>query len=119
MTRETRIIDDTRPKAEVYGLPGVAYEQDGILYTSAGVEAMPEDYAQAPEDEVPPDDPYDPHIGLVVIQGEGETSQASTVNDTFETMHHMQLKALMRTYGFDWTDRENAIHTLRNLKKSA
>lgn len=103
-------------------MPGVCFEQDGILFTSAGVEALPDDYAAFAEELLPPDNPYDPMIGVVVIQGGEEpvhATQRVSGHDSFETMHHMQLKALCKLYEIPYVDKDSAIAQLRGTKKSA
>ena len=122
-----RKLDDSRPKAEVCGLPGVAFEQDGILFTSAGVEARPEDYQKPTEEVALPDNPDDPMIGVVVVVDSGEDqpemieegNEPAQAGDGFDKMHHMQLKQLLKTYGVEWTGREDAIALLRGQKKTA
>ena len=79
-------FDVTMPYAEVCGVPGVSYEQNGVFYTVAGHEVRDGVVVLAP------DEPADA----------GPTSE-------FRGMHWKQLKALVESYGEDWTNKDNAV----------
>lgn len=123
-SRDRRTIDDTRPKAEVYGMSGAAFEQDGVFYSSAGLEIFPEERQEPPEEEILPENPNDPNIGYTVVSSEPVVDltpdgEPVVTDSTYAGMHHMKLRAMLKIYDVEWTDRDSAIAYLSGKKVAA
>lgn len=82
------MLDRSRPYAQVYGLDGVYWHQDGRNFNFKG-------------------DPLDEH-GRVVRDPE-PVSQG----DGMEAVHWRHLKAMVEQYGGEWTTKEAALSFLR------
>lgn len=124
MGRPLRKMDLDRDKSEVFGLPGVAFEQNGILFTSDGIEAPPEHYATAPEEETPEDNPYDPNIGRVVMQDEQAPAVRISEDGTEEpssldTMHYTKLMALCKIHDIEYTNKADVVAQLKGKQVGA
>lgn len=89
-------LDLTRPYAEVIGLPGVCYEQDGHCFNRVGNEV---DQCGRPV--------------LAPEPSHAEAVLAEVGERPYEAMHWKQLKVLVETFGGVWTDKEGAIRFLR------
>lgn len=110
-----RTLDKTRPFAELLGLPGAAYEQDGVKFKPDGTEALPSDLAPI-VDEIIIKEKYEinpPSVSCIEMPSE----PVDTYNGrTIEDMHWKQLKALVESYGGAYTDRMSAISFMRGKK---
>lgn len=102
-----RTLDRSRPYAEVYGLPGAAFEQDGFYFTPAGAEAQPEPIVQEPP--IPSND-TDPNIGKVTVV---ESEEPKDDFSNLEAMRWAELKALVEAYGGECKSRKAAYEFLR------
>ena len=78
-------FDDTMPYAEVCGIPGVSFEQNGVFFTVAGHEVRD---------------------GIAVLD---EDEPTASIASEFRSMHWKQLKALVETYGHDWSSKDDAV----------
>lgn len=98
-------LDRNRPFAEICGLPGAAFEQDGIMFRNNGSVAadvapiIEEIWVSEPELNPPsisciemPSNPIDHSDG-----------------QSLEDMHWRKLKALVEVYGGTWVNRAEAI----------
>jgi hypothetical protein len=81
-------LDETMPYSEVYGIPGVAFEQSGAFFTVAGREVR--DGVVLPL-EVDPEPP------------------AGAVASEYRGMHWKHLKALVESYDHEWVSKDDAV----------
>ncbi len=105
-------LDRSRPYAEVCGLPGAAFEQDGIMYKHDGSLATPEHIVEEPE-------PYNgPEINPPSVSCIEAQSPPVDVKDgqVLDDMHWRKLKILVESFDGTWTTRENAIKFIRGRK---
>lgn len=78
-------LDETMPYSEVYGIPGVSYEQAGSFFTVAGREVR-DGVVLPPEEEPEP-----------------------VVASEYRSMHWKNLKALVESYDHEWVNKEDAV----------
>lgn len=105
-----RLLDQSRAFSEVHGLPGAAFEQDGVLFKGNGsvadsVEHIVEDM---PELEIENLTPY-----IFCIEQKSESSDPIIAHaengKNLHNMHWKHLKALVEIYGGIWENKERAI----------
>lgn len=108
-----KVLDRSRPYAEVHGLPGAAYEQDGICF-------KPDGHVSEGFSPINDADPYplqdDSDVGVGAAQ---EISGPEPLKDrpaSFEDMHWKHLKVLVESFGGEWTDKSDALEFLRGRK---
>lgn len=101
-------LDYSRPYAEVYGLPGVAFEQGGQYFNAIGIHAQPVIEAE----EIPPPVDNEPLPYCTLIEQASEPVAPSTL----DTMHWRHLKALVESYGGAYTNKEEALSFLKGTK---
>lgn len=106
-----RQLDKSRPYAEIFGIVGASFEQDGILFTSAGQEAK--NTYEVKDEEEPDNDVDDAEIRSETIVSEPAPAEDASV-DTFESMHDRHLKALVEGYGGTFESRDGAMQFLRH-----
>ncbi len=105
-----KILDKNRPYAEVHGMLGVAYEQDGLTFNRAGIQSVASEYV---EEVRPPEDKSVTHF----MEEQASPPQDETAGGTsIETMHWRHLKTLVESYGGEWKNRQNAIEFLKGKK---
>lgn len=104
-------LDRTRPFGQVFGQPGVMYEQDSILYKSNGEPVNPATLVPVNDEPTPPsprdDTPIKPAL---VVETPPESDKAKT---PLEDMHWTQLKTLVEVNGGTWTNKSDAIAYLK------
>lgn len=86
-------FDPTQPYAEVIGIAGAKYEQNGRRFSPGGFEVLPD--GRVVEDE--PENAADEEAP----EGEG-----------FSGMHWRHLKAMVEAAGGEWTNKEDALRFL-------
>lgn len=107
-----RILDINKPYAEIHGLPGACYEQDGFKFKSDFTEVKLEDISpyieEVLEDE---DDSGAPAINII----EQQTPPSDTSSgETLETMNEKTIKLLVESYGETWPgSKQGAIALLK------
>lgn len=107
-----RQMDFSRSYAEVYGLPGAVFEQDGIRFRRDGTEAMDIEPVVEEDNRKTPDD-----ILPACTLTETQTPPAGDVsNKPAAEMHWRQLKTLVEAYGGIWTNKEDALAFLKGKK---
>lgn len=112
----SRILDQSRPYAEVHGLPGAMYEQDGVLFKYNGSEAFSSDVEHIIEEVAQAElEDATPYIFCV----EQKTSSSDKVEANLgsgrdlDNMHWKHLKSLVEVYGGTWENKEQAISFLK------
>ena len=104
------ILDRSRPYAEVIGLPGAKWEQDGHLFKPDGAPVLT---TLAPIADGPDVEIEDPDLDAKVHTDLGDdTGPTSSAND-LETMHWKRLKILAESFGVEWTNRQDVIAQIR------
>lgn len=105
-------LDRSRPHAEVCGLPGAAFEQDGVMYKSDGSLADP---APIVEESLPYSglEINPPSVSCIEMQS---TPQDINDGQSLEEMHWRKLKILVENYGGEWSTREAAINFIKRGK---
>lgn len=106
------ILDRSRPYAEVHGLPGAYWSQDGINYRFDGEEALD----LAPIVEEIPDETEEIIPAVCCIEVQSLPSEANTEGRMVEDMPSRYLKALVESYGEVWTNRKDAIKLMKGKK---
>ena len=104
------------PYGTVMGLPGVHYEQNGILFNFAGDEVGDGEVERINDEPTPPSPRDDTPIFPAEVAKEDEnvvSANAKKTQDTFEQMPLKELKALVIAGGGSWTTKEDAIRFLR------
>lgn len=105
-----RQLDRSRPYAEIHGLPGALYTQDGFNFRHDGREALD----ISPIVEEPP--AYSgPEINPPAVSciEQPTDCDGSEKEKPLEEMHWRHLKALVESYGGEWTNRAEAIAFLQ------
>lgn len=104
-----RQLDRSRPHGVITGLLGARFEQDNILFNSAGTEVSPdqvhEDMIEEPQ---PKEEEAQADIKPATIAEPSPEPEAKS----FEEMHWKQLKVMVETYGGEFTNKEEAIKFL-------
>lgn len=106
-------IDKNRPYAEVHGVIGAVYEQDGIYYTANGEQSL---LASPFAEEPPPVKDNSPWSTHFLEEVESPPHDAIKGGDEIETMHWRHLKTLVESYGGTWTNRSDALRFLKEGK---
>lgn len=105
-------FDPTRPYTTVHGIPGLAYQQDGLSFNGRG--ELIEDPSTVKridvEEVLPEEDEND--LPRCIEQAEIPTAETAG-SDELELMHWAKLKILLKTYGEEYTTREAALAFLR------
>ncbi len=102
-------FDPNEPFGEVFGIPGVKYTQHNRLYGLNGHEVRVVD------------EPPDAESGEVrrhaeaidLDDGEVLVKPEATSSNDFESMHWTALKAMVESYGGEWSNKADAIKFLR------
>lgn len=102
-------LDFSKPYAEIHGLRGAVYEQNGLYYKSDGAPAT--GVASFVDEIIVQDDSVPPPIACY----EQETLPASNHHDerNLEDMHWRHLKPLVEIYGGEWTNKQDAIKFIK------
>lgn len=107
-----RLLDISRPYAEIHGLPGALYEQDGFKFKSDGTEAL--DTSPYVEEEIIEDD--DSEVPAVNIIEQQTSPEDKSSGETLDTMNEKTLKLLVGSYGEIWPgSKQAAISLLRGM----
>lgn len=97
-------LDFSKPYAEVHGLPGAMYEQGGMYFRGDGnLATMLNPYKEEialPDDSVPPP---------IACYEQSSAPQDVATDTGIDNMHWKHLKALVESYGGQWTDKKAAI----------
>ena len=107
-----RILDKNKPYAEIHGLPGAMYEQNGIMFKGDLTEALSTEPFL--EEALPPEDISEPPV-VFCIEQKTEPHDFSDGKTIFD-MHWKPLKLLVESYGGEWTNRASAIEFLKGRK---
>ena len=99
------MLNKLLPFGEVHGLPGVFYEQNGQYYGANGMPAVGHPIENEPP---PPEEVFVP--GLTCIEQPTFPEDAVGDGHDLENMHWRHLKALVETYGGEYTDKKSAIN---------
>lgn len=107
-------LDKSLPYAEIHGLPGALYEQNGIYFRSDGFEAKD----TAPYvDEIPELEDNSPPPIHAVIEQQSIPEEKSN-GQTLDTMNYKTIKLLLESYGEEWPgDKSSAIAILKGKNK--
>lgn len=102
-----RELDRSRPYAEICGLPGAAYEQDGFRFKPDGTEAVDvtpiiEEIWVSEKEVNPPSSPV-----IEIPSPPPETPK------TLEDMHWKHIKAMVEAYGGEWAGKAEGIAFLQ------
>ncbi len=102
-----RLLDVTKPYAEICGLPGATYEQDGIRFKPDGTEAIDvepiiEEIWISEKEENPPS------VSCIEMP-----SSPPEAGKTLDDMHWKHLKAMVEAYGGEWKGRAEGIAFIR------
>lgn len=103
-------FDPAQNFSEVWGKPGVAFEQNGIFF-NARREMLTTEALRALDpkpEEIPEEDPN--IVPRFYIESEEPKSVQKTQN--FETMHWKHLQQMLKVYGENYINREQAIKFL-------
>lgn len=107
-------LDQSKPYAEVHGLPGAMYEQNGALFKGNGMEAFPSDVEHIIDD-IAIEDSNDPLPYLCCVEQSSESPVIVHAEEGRDlgNMHWRHLKALVEVYGETWENKEKAIAFLK------
>lgn len=101
-------LDFSKPYGEVHGLPGAMYEQGGQYFRGDGSPATAinpyKEESVVPDDSVPPP---------VACYEQPTVPQEVSADTGIEGMHWKHLKALVESYGGQWTDKKTAVAFMR------
>lgn len=101
-------LDFSKPYAEVHGLPGAVFEQGGLYFKADGQPAG--ELREFVEEVIIRDDSVPPPIACY----EQSTAPVEAEDGkTMETMHWKHLKALVESFGGEWTNKEDAINFMK------
>lgn len=106
-----RVLDFSRSYAEICGLPGAAYSQDGINFKPDGTEAL--DTAPIIEEVWVSEKEENPPAVTCIEVASPPPEQSKTIED----MHWRHLKALVESYGGEWKGRAEGIEFIRGKGK--
>jgi hypothetical protein len=104
-------LDTSRPYAEVHGLPGAKYEQDGTMFNGEGKPVNEKDVKPYVDEPPPPKD--DAPLPYCTLE-EQTSTEARPAN--MDGMSNSHLKALVETFGGTWTNRHDAMAYLKGKK---
>lgn len=107
-------LDRTRPFGIVYGLGGVAYEQDGRYFNDSGKSVKISDTSEPVEE--PAIEETDDGSNVKPAEVVESPPPAAEGPTDFDNMHHMKLKAALRVFEEPYTTRESAIEFLKGKK---
>ena len=105
-------IDWSKPYAELIGLPGASFEQDGIKFKANGMES--DSVAPFVEEIIEEDNSELPYI--CCIPQETPSIEEKAIEESgrdLESMHWRHLKALVECYGGEYEDKERAMEFLK------
>lgn len=109
-----RTLDQARPYAEVHGLPGAMYEQDGIMFKGNGMESLT---VEPFIEDLPLQESNDPMPSVFCIEQSSEFPIHAHAEEPqgrdLANMHWRHLKALIEVYGESWENKEKAIAFLK------
>lgn len=100
-------LDRTKPYAEVYGLLGVAFEQNGVYFKGNGQVAVD------PRSAFVEPDPIDHSSDNDIIRPATEMPTEPPKGKGMDQMDDKSLRTLLEAYGGEWTSRKDAIKFLR------
>lgn len=101
-------LDFSKPYGEVHGLPGAFYEQSGAYYKADGAPAI---HIQEYIEELPV---IDDSVPPPVCCYEQPTAPAEVAHDdSINGMPNKHLKALIESYGGEWTGRKAALEFMK------
>lgn len=109
-----RTLDRSRDYAEVIGVPGVLFSQDGYMFNGGGEAINPAGMDSVGEKEVDPTS--DDNSPIHVAYEQNEHKKEDNDNNKIEQMHWHKLKILVESYGGIWSDRATAIKFLKGGK---
>lgn len=96
-------LDFSKPYAEVHGQLGAVYEQNGLLYRGDGSPAT--NLQDIPEEVFVKDDSIPPPVCVI----ESPSLPIESTERNLQDMHWRHLKALVESFGGEWTNRLDAI----------
>jgi hypothetical protein len=102
------VLDRARPFAEVYGLPGAVFEQDGKFFRTDGSEAKSLGSYDEPTVSV-----SEEIIPAVTCIEQPSLPVEMENGRNLEDMHWRHLKALIESFGGEWTTRKDAIEFMK------
>lgn len=98
-------LNRNKPFAEVHGLPGAIYEQEGMYFNGNGDESslrsIEEETSIISEEIIPPN----PLSASEIMAPESDSGLGE--------MHWKHLKALVESYGGEWENKEKALIFLK------
>lgn len=119
MTRKLRKLDEERPYGVIYGMVGVAFEQDHIQFSAHGIEVPPEGEkeAQGSAGDEPAESPAPIAEPEEKESDVPEAEEKKEPAESLETMHYTHLKTMVESFGGKWTNKADAIAFLRGKKE--
>lgn len=105
-------LDRNRPYAEVHGLPGAYWSQDGINFKYDGSEALD----VSPIVEELPIEQEEIIPAVCCIEMPSLPAEVNTTGRNIEDMPSRHLKALVESYGEQFTTRKEAIKLMKGKK---
>lgn len=109
-------LDKNMPYAEIHGLPGACYEQNGVKFKSDFTEAKLEDISPYIE-EIPEIEDDSPPPIITVIEQQTPVSDISS-GETLDTMNEKTIKLLVESYGETWPGSKQAAISLLKGKSN-
>lgn len=106
-------FDRSQPYAEVYGQPGIAFQQNGVSFNGRG-EPVTDFASLKPAYFEPPEVFDDGAIPRFYVQ-ESET-HTHEVSQDIEKLHWKKLQQMLSIYGETFVSREHAISFLKGQK---
>ena len=94
-------LDTTVPYEEVIGVLGVKWAQEGRYFSPSGLAVS-----------ITEREGEDPLIEVLADDDEPETTEAG--EQPLEALHWRALKAMVESYGFEWSNKEQALKDLRS-----
>jgi len=110
-----RTLDKSKDYAEVYGLPGVRFVQDGVNFNGGGFEIDPTNLEPINHEKPKPSPRDDTPIHVAYEQHETKKEDNES---KIEKMHWTRLKAMVEAYGGIWSNSEDAIKFLKGGKEA-
>lgn len=107
-------FDPTKPYTTVHGLPGLAYQQDGCTFNGRG--ELVEDTTTINRIDIEEKEPEDDPDVIPKCYEQKEEEIPTKYDTNFESLHWKQLQILLRTYGEEYTNRDEAIAFLKGKK---